>query len=113
VQSIQRPPSPPLRPIPSVPVRFQVIRKTLIASLLKGDDKSFENELNSVPLTPSQIIQLLNFKFEEIQNHTLLFFAITGNFPKICKIIVQKGADPEIESAYNLAKKKVVNYLPH
>jgi len=34
------------------------------------------------------------------------FFAITGNFPKICKIIVQKGADPEIESAYNLAKKK-------
>jgi len=100
------PPLPPPRPVPLVPARYQGIRNHLVQSFLQGDEKAFNTTLTSVPLTDEQTRSLLNHNFEELQNHTFLYYAAMKNRTELCKTLFGKGADSSLESAYTLAHKK-------
>jgi len=106
----QNPPSPPLPPpsayFSSSSPKF--IRSNFVTSVCQGNSSALQSALTTLQrlLSVDKKIELLNRKFPEFGDHTALYVAVTKNYPECCKILVDTGANTQLDSVYVLAKKK-------
>jgi len=104
--AFRNPPPPPPRPIPNIPMRYQSIRKELVACVKDGDEKAFMTILKSVPLTEEQTMTLIYYLHEEFQHHTYLHAAVMYDHIQLCRVLLQIGSDSAVDSSYLLARQK-------
>jgi len=100
------PPPPPAYYCNSSSPKF--IRYPLVTAISNGNQRALENAVTNIEklLPLDRVHKMLNRRYSEFNEHTLLYVAVTKDYPEICKLLLSKGANPHLDSAYTIAKKK-------